>query len=95
MTPVPGLAIVRESGPRESYAVLHTPSGTPVICDLAGYATAEWAADDLGEVGIDWTLSAAEVANAADLLCSVEGAIERLAVKHKGVTLGQLAVYVP
>lgn len=91
-SPVPGLEICRDQGARECWSVVHRASGRAVLCDLAGHATAEWAALDLGDL-LDWDRSADEVANAADLLCTVEGAIERLAVKHKGVTLGPLAVY--
>lgn len=94
-SPVPGLDITREPGVRECWAVVHAASGKAVICDLAGLATAEWAALDLGDLGIKWTLSAAQLANAADLLCSVEPGAERIAVRHGGVTLGEVAVYVP
>jgi hypothetical protein len=94
MSPVPGLVIVREPGPRESLAVLHAPSERAIILDLAGQATAELAAEDLGKLELDWTLSPSELASAADLLVYVEGAVERIAGRYGGTTLGGSAVYV-
>jgi hypothetical protein len=91
---VPGLAIVREPCARESWAVLHARSGGALIIDLAGAATAEWAAQELSGL-LDWTKDRHEVAATADLLVYVEPAIERIAVRHGGVTLGPQAVYVP
>lgn len=94
MIPVPGLVIVREPGPRESLAVLHAPSGVAVICDLAGPATAQLAAEDLGAIeGVDWTMSAAGILDTADLLLHVGTAVDATARKHGGTTLGSQAVY--
>lgn len=93
-SPVPGLAITREAGARECWGVLHRPSGVPVICDLAGLATAEIVAEALGEL-TRWDRSAAEVADAADRLCYVEPGVERIARRYGGVSLGELAVYAP
>lgn len=91
-TPVRGLAIIREPGARESWAIVHAPSGVAVILDLAGAATAELAAEALAPL-LDWTMSAAGVANAADLLVYPEGAVERVAARFGGTTLGAQAVY--
>ncbi len=59
--PVPGLVIDRDPGPRESWAVVHAPSRSALVLDLAGPATAELAAEDLGGLpGVDWTQSRPE-----------------------------------
>lgn len=91
---VPGLAIIREPCARESFAIVHEPSGVAVILDLAGPATAELAREALGAL-LDWTMSAAGIADAADLLVYPEGAVERVAARFGGTTLGPQAVYVP
>jgi hypothetical protein len=94
--PVPGLVVVRDPGPRESYAVLHARSRSAVVCDLAGPVTAELAAEDLdGLPDVDWTASRERIADVADLLLYVEPAVERVARRHGGVTLGGTAVYAP
>lgn len=100
MISVPGLAIVREDCARECWAIVHVPAprtipdpdDRAVILDLAGQATAELAAEEL-EPLIDWTLSPSELASAADLLVYVEAAIERVAARYGGTTLGGQAVY--
>lgn len=91
---VPGLAIERLPGPRESWMVVHRPSGVPVVLDLAGLATAEIVAEELGDL-LGWDRSAEEVADAADRLVYVEPGVDRIATRYGGVSLGELAVYVP
>lgn len=93
-TTVPGLAIIREPCARESWVIVHARSGVAVILDLAGLATAELCCEALAPL-LDWTMSAAGVADAADLLVYPEGAVERIAVRFGGATLGPQAVYVP
>jgi hypothetical protein len=93
MSPIPGLAIVREPCARESWCILHAPSGRAIILDLAGAATAELALEAL-EPLLDWTLSPTQLASKADLLVYVEPAVEAIARKYGGVTLGGQAVYV-
>jgi hypothetical protein len=93
MSPIPGLAIVREPCARESWCILHSPSGRAIILDLAGAATAELALEAL-EPLLDWALSPSELASTADLLVYVEPAVERIAAQYGGVTLGGSAVYV-
>lgn len=93
MTPVPGLVLAREPCTRESWCVLHGPSGVAIICDLAGHATAELAAEALGRLGLDWSMSARQLLDAADLLCSVDGDVERIAERFGGTTLADQAVY--
>jgi hypothetical protein len=90
--PVPGLAIVREPCARESFVIVHESSSVAVILDLAGPASAELACEALAPL-LDWRMSAAGVANAADLLVYLEGAVERVAARFGGTTLGAQAVY--
>lgn len=92
MSPVPGLVIVREPCARESWCILHVPSGRALILDMPGPANAELAAEALGDL-LNWNASAPEVANVADLLLYVEPAVERIAARYWGVTLGPQAVY--
>lgn len=95
MTAVPGLAIIREPVARESWAVVHAPSGACVIEDLAGLATAEIVAEALEDLeDVDWTLAPPEIADAADLLLYVGPTVERIAARHGGSVPGR-AVYSP
>lgn len=89
---VPGLTVIREPVARESWAILHSPSGVAVILDLAGAATAELACEALGDL-LDWQMSVTALADAADLLCSLEGDVDRIASRFGGTTLGPQAVY--
>ena len=90
---IPGLVIDREPCARESWCILHAPSGRAVILDLAGHATAELAVEALAPL-LNWTLSPTQLASEADLLVYPQPAVERIAAQYGGVTLGSQAVYV-
>lgn len=75
---VPGLAISRAPGARESYAVIHAASGIPVILDCAGAGSAEGAMLALAGL-LDWTAPAEAIVAAGAADPAIGAAIERAA----------------
>ena len=75
---VPGLAIVRAPGPRESYAVIHEASGIPVILDCAGMGSAEGAMLALAGL-LDWTADSHVIITAGAADPAIGAAVERAA----------------
>ncbi len=83
---VPGLAVIRAPGPRESYAVIHVASGIPVILDCAGAGSAEGAMLALARV-CDWTAPADFIIAAGVADPAIGAAIERAASAWGGAVI--------
>jgi hypothetical protein len=86
-TPVPGLVIVREEGPRESYRVVHAASGFFLVRDCPGPGSAEDAALDLADL-LDWTMTAPRILTLLEAFPEICGEVERIAGRWGGTSYG-------
>lgn len=88
-TPVPGLAVIREDGPRESYRVVHSASAIYLVRDLPGPGSAEDAALDLAPIA-DWTMTLPRILTVLEAFPELDEEMERIARKWGGTSMSCL-----
>lgn len=88
-TSTPGLAIIRDPGRRESYTVVHVPSGIPVILGLPGPGSAQDAALDVASL-LDWAMTSRRILTVLEAFPEIVDELERIARKWGGTSVGHL-----
>jgi hypothetical protein len=83
---VPGLAIIRAPGARESYAVIHEASGIPAVLECAGMGSAEGAMLAIADL-VDWTADAEDIVIAMSADPAIVTALQRAACMWGAATI--------